>query len=122
MPRSARIPAPNEVTDETMMPLSVAAEVVVAHGIISSASTKALRREADQGRLVVYEVFGRLHTTLGDIKTMMRQGVVLPRASASARPPTTTGSSETPAASNAGLAALLQTVKEQKERCKPPPK
>lgn len=122
MPRRARIPAPNEVTDETMMPLSVAAEIVVAHGIISSASTKALRREADQGRLVVYEVFGRLHTTLGDIKTMMRQGAVLPRASASTRPPTTAGSSETPVSSNTARAAAMESVRRLKERCKPLPK
>jgi hypothetical protein len=80
MPRTARIPTPAEVTDETMMPLSVAAEVAVAHGVISSATTKALKREADLGRLAVYEVFGRLHTTLGDIKTMIRQGTVQPRA------------------------------------------
>ncbi|CAA2161186.1 hypothetical protein MBRA_06346 [Methylobacterium brachiatum] len=62
------------------MPLSVAAKVAVAHGVVSSATTKALRREADLGRLVIYEVFGRLHTTLGDIKTMIRQSVVSPRA------------------------------------------
>jgi hypothetical protein len=33
---------PEEITDATMMPLRVAAEV--AHGVVSSASARALRR------------------------------------------------------------------------------
>lgn len=114
MPRTARIPTPAEVTDETMMPLSVAAEVAVAHGVVTSATTKALRREADQGRLAVYEVFGRLHTTLGDIKTMMRQGAVPPRASAPARPAAGSASSEE-AEGRAAHAAVLERLRRIKE-------
>ena len=91
MPRTNRIPTPNEVTDETMMPLTVAAAVAVAHGVISSASAKALKREADQDRLVVYEVFGRLHTTLGDIRTMLRESIVSPRKAGSAARPGAAG-------------------------------
>lgn len=114
MPRRSRIPARNEVTDETMMLLSVAAEVAVAHGVILSATTKALRREADQGRLAVYEVFGRLHTTLGDIKTMMRQGAVPPRASAPARPAARSTLSEE-AEGRAAHAAVLERLQRLKE-------
>lgn len=114
MPRTARIPTPNEVTDETMMPLRVAAEVAVAHGVISSATTKALKREADLGRLAVYEVFGRLHTTLGDIKTMMRQGAVPPRASAPARPAARSALSEE-AEGRAARDACLERLQRLKE-------
>jgi hypothetical protein len=114
VPRSARIPTPNEVTDETMMPLSVAAAVAVARGVVTSATTKALKREADQGRLAVYEVFGRVHTTLGDIKTMMRQGAVPPRASAPSRPAARSASFEE-AQGRAAQAAALERLRRIKE-------
>ncbi|WP_447713444.1 hypothetical protein [Methylobacterium brachiatum] len=114
-----RIPTAAEVTDETMMPLSVAAEVAVAHGVVSSASAKALRREAEHDRLTTYEVFGRLHTTLGDIKRMVKRCRVQPKAPTSTgRLATPAGSSETQVASNAGRAAALESVKRLKERCK----
>lgn len=111
--RSARIPSRDEVTDETMMPLSVAAEVAMAHGVVSAASAKSLRREAERDRLVTYDLFGRIHTTLGDIKRMARKCLVQPKARGSTTPEKTTGgSSATADDQTKALAALLESTKQ----------
>ena len=112
MGKANRIPDRSEVTDETMMPLSVAAEIAMAHGIVSSVSAKSLRREAGRDRLVTYELFGRIHTTLGDIKRMARKCLVQPRERASTtRTRTTGGSSATPDSQTLALAALMESTR-----------
>lgn len=92
--------------------LSVAAEVAVAHGIVARAFAKASRRGAEHDRLTTYEILGRLHTTLGDIKRTVRRCRVRPGMHIpTGKPAPPAGSSEALAASNVSRAAALESVK-----------
>ncbi|MGV7034905.1 hypothetical protein [Methylobacterium symbioticum] len=117
--RSARIPDRSEITDETMLPLGVAVEAAAAHGVAVGLTVKALRRAGGHDRLALYRFAGRDHTTLGDIKRMLRECRVQQKVPASTgKRATKDGSSATPAGLSSGRAAVLETVKRLKERSK----
>jgi hypothetical protein len=117
--RSASLPGPAEVTDDTMLPLKMAAELAQAHGVLAAASAKSLRREADRGRLEIWLPFGRQHTTLGAIKRMIKRCHVQPRAPASTTGERTTGgSSKMPEESSSALAALMESTRRLRDNSK----
>ncbi len=92
--RSVRQPDQSEITDETMLPLGVAVEAAASHGVAVGLTVKALRREGGPWSLALYRFAGRDHTTLGDIKRMLRECRVQRKAPASTgRSGTSAGSS-----------------------------
>jgi hypothetical protein len=66
-PRKPIISIPENVTPSTNLRLEIAARLGFPDG---SVSARALRREADAGRLNVYRVAGKDYTTLADISEM----------------------------------------------------
>ena len=96
MPRSIRLPPPDEVANDTPLRLDVAAAIAFPAGGMTASG---LRREAARSRLAIMRIAGRDFTTLAAIAEMKAQCLV-PRkehasTSANVTGGTALGSSET---------------------------
>lgn len=103
-----------DLTDETYLPLPLAVLAAQARGVAAGITVKSLRREAARGRLTIYVVFGRQHTTLGDIRRMFEAGRVVPKVPA-ASPATSPARPSPKKGEGVELAALMLVVEDLRE-------
>lgn len=80
MKRTHRV-APGDVAPDAPLRLDIAAQIRFTDGSITG---KALRREAERGRLDIFRVAGKDFTTLAAVDEMIRRCHVLPTEPASA--------------------------------------